>query len=195
MRAAVARNVWRRALGDGIIIINLDHVAIFIIVSIRINFNADVNWSPSNASVAKIDTFHTSLNSGLRPLREDRTPERFVHSHRFLLQPQSIDWSVCLGRFMRTLPLRREYCLVFPFLTLIGCQGNVVCIVNESLSWFQYFQSIVKWRGYSLLDLRDGFLALGSHLFNLIQFSRSLGARGWADGADGPIGRPAWRIS
>jgi hypothetical protein len=134
MRATVARNVRRRALGDGIIIINLDHVAIFIMVSIRINFNTDVNWSPSNASVTKIDTFHTSLNSGLRPLREDRTPERFVHSHRFLLQPQSINRSVCLGGLMRTLPLRRQYSLVFPFLTLIGCQGYVVRIVNESLS-------------------------------------------------------------
>lgn len=121
-------------MGDGIIIINLDHVAIFIMVSIGINFNADVDWSPSDASVAKIDTFHTSLNSGLRPLREDRTPERFVYSHRFLLQPQSIDGSICLGGLMRTLPLRREYSLVFPFLTLIGSQGNVVRIINESLS-------------------------------------------------------------
>lgn len=42
-----------------------------------------------------------------------------------------------------------------------------------------------------MLDLSDGLLALGSHLFNLIQFSRGLGARGRADGADGPIGRPA----
>jgi hypothetical protein len=121
-------------LGDHIVIINLDHVAILIMVSIRINFDTDVNWSPSDASVAKIYTFHTSLNNGLRPLRENRTPERFVYSHRFLLQPQSIDRSVSLGGLMRTLPLRREYSLIFPFLTLSGCQGNVVRIVNESLS-------------------------------------------------------------
>jgi hypothetical protein len=81
MRATVTRNVRRRALGDGIVIIDLDHVAILIVVSIRINFYTDVNWSPSDASAAKIDTFDATLNSVLSPIREDRTPKRFVHSH------------------------------------------------------------------------------------------------------------------
>lgn len=195
MRATMPRNVWRRALWDGIVIIDLDHIAILFMISIRINFNTDVNWSPSDASVAKINAFYATLNSVFSPIREDRTPKWFVYSHWFLLQSQSIDGRVCLSGLVRTLSLRREYSLVFPLLALTGSQRYVIRIVDEVLSWLQYFQSIVKWRRHCLLDLSGGLLALRSHLFNLIQLSWCLGARRRADGADGTVCRPARRIS